>query len=87
MITFEDIFTCLERHGSDDDRLDTLHRGKRSWPIRMLPAVALCPNHIADIFKRCSVEFIENGKEFHVLLAVPVLLLSRGKKINFSIGT
>lgn len=48
--------------------------------MRILPAVAVCPNPIVDIFKTCSVEFIENGKEFHVLSAVCVLLISRKEK-------
>lgn len=35
--------------------------------MTILPAVTVCPNSVSDILKTCSVEFIENGKDFCVL--------------------
>lgn len=42
---------------------------------------------VADIFKTCSVEFIENGNEFHVLSAFHVLLITGGGKNHCNMGT
>lgn len=53
-----------------------------------MPAVSVCPNHFADTFKTCSAELVDNGKEFHVLPAVTVLLIIRMKRnYIFNIGT